>query len=131
MQGQNNGTDTLHFIDRSIMPSHKWRDIIHCRIVCNECPQNLEVNRSQITVNGSQLTSVGDVGTPIADLLKVKLLLDSVVSTPGAKFLGRDLTDFYLNTPMKDPEFMRMKLSYLSKNVIQHYNLRDIVDING
>ena len=128
MPGRNNGTDTIQFIERNNVPSQKWKDMTNCRIVCNERPQKLEVNRSRITVDGSRLTSFGDVGTPTADLLTVKLLLNSVVSTPGAKFLGLDLKDFYLNTPMKDPEYMRMKLSNLPEDVITHYNLLSLVD---
>ena len=60
-----------------------------------------------------------DCGTPTANLLTVKLLLNSVVSTPGAKFLGLDLKDFYLNTPMDQPEFLRMKIETLPEDVIE------------
>jgi hypothetical protein len=43
----------------------------------------------------------GDCGTPTANLLTVKLLLNSIISTPNAKFMTLDLKDFYLMTPMK------------------------------
>ena len=72
-----------------------------------------------------------DCGTPTANLLTIKLLLNSVVSTPGAKFLGLDLKDFYLNTPMDRPEFLRMKLSNFPEDVIKHYNLNDKADNKG
>jgi hypothetical protein len=39
-------------------------------------------------------------GTPTANLLTVKLMLNSIISTPNAKFMTIDLKDFYLNTPM-------------------------------
>ena len=43
----------------------------------------------------------GDAGTPTADLvLTVKLLLNSIISTPNAKFMTMDNKDFYLNTLM-------------------------------
>lgn len=121
-------TDTMHFIEHSSVPGHKWKDMTNRQIVYNERPQKLEVNRSQITVDSSRLTSVGNLGTPTTDLITVKLLLNSVVSTPGQKFPCLDLKDFYLNTTMKKPKFTRMKLSYLPEDVIQHYNLRKIVD---
>ncbi len=41
-----------------------------------------------------------DCGTPTADLLTIKLMLNSVVSTMNAKFMTIDLKDFYLMTPM-------------------------------
>ena len=64
-------------------------------------------------------------------MLTVKLLFNSVVSTPGAKFLGLDLKDFYLNTPMDRPEFLRMKLDNFPDDVIKLYNLMDKVDAKG
>jgi hypothetical protein len=37
-----------------------------------------------------------------------------------------DIKDFYLNTPMTRPEYMRLKLSDIPEEVIEHYNLRNI-----
>ena len=70
-------------------------------------------------------------GTPTADLLTVKLLLNSVISTPGAKFMTLDLKDFYLNTPMERPEFLRMKIDHFPQDVIDHYNLKNMVNDKG
>ena len=41
-----------------------------------------------------------DCGTPTASMLTIKLLLNSIISTPGAKFMAIDIKDFYLNTPL-------------------------------
>ncbi len=41
-----------------------------------------------------------DCGTLTADLLTVKLMLNSIISTPNAKFMTINLKDFYLLTPM-------------------------------
>ena len=48
----------------------------------------------------------GDAGTPTADLLTVKLLINSIISTTSAKFMTMDIKDFYLNTPMARYEYM-------------------------
>ena len=45
----------------------------------------------------------------------VKILLNSVLSTEGAKFMTIDIKDFYLNTPMERYEYMRM-LDYTTKS---------------
>ncbi len=37
-----------------------------------------------------------------------------------------DIKDFYLNTPMERPEFMRLKLSDIPNNIIDLYKLHDI-----
>ena len=72
-----------------------------------------------------------DCGTPTADLLTVKLLLNSVVSTLGAKFMALDLKDFYLNSPMERPEFLRMKIDHFPQDVIDHYSLKDMINDKG
>ena len=82
-------------------------------------------------MGGDRINVPMDCSTPTANLLTVKLLLNSVVSTPGVKFLGLDLKDFYLNTPMEWPEFLRMKIETFPEDVITHYNLRDKTDENG
>ena len=42
-----------------------------------------------------------------------------------------DIKDFYLNTPMTRYEYMRLKISDMPKDVIEHYNLRDIATPDG
>jgi hypothetical protein len=44
--------------------------------------------------------------TPTSDLSAVKLLLNSIISTPGTRFATFDLKDFYLGTPMMRKEYM-------------------------
>ncbi len=55
---------------------------------------------------GDRVHYPGDTGTPTADILTVKLLLNSIISTPNAKFMTMDIKDFYLNTPMARYEYM-------------------------
>ena len=72
-----------------------------------------------------------DCGTPTASLLTIILFFNSIVSTPGAKFLGLDLKCFYLNTLIEIPEYMRMKLSTFPDDVIEHYKFKRKVDAKG
>ncbi len=37
-----------------------------------------------------------------------------------------DLKDFYLNTPMKQPEYMRLKMTDIPVEIIKQYKLREI-----
>ncbi len=50
----------------------------------------------------------GNAGTPTANLLTVKLLINSIISTEGAKLMTMDIMDFYLHTPMARFEYMRL-----------------------
>eukprot|EP00804_Cyclotella_cryptica_P023921 CCRYP_010052-RD/>CCRYP_010052-RD protein AED:0.22 eAED:0.18 QI:0/-1/0/1/-1/0/1/0/482 len=59
-------------------------------------------------------------------MITVKILLNSVISTLNAKFMTIDIKDFYLNTPMARPEYMRLKLADIPAAIIDLYKLRDI-----
>ena len=72
-----------------------------------------------------------DCGTHTADLWTVKLLLNSMISTPGAKLTTLDLKDFYLNTPVERLEFLRIKIDHFPQDVVKHYSLNDLVYDNG
>ncbi|KAL7551824.1 hypothetical protein ACHAWF_015016 [Thalassiosira exigua] len=118
------GTDTIDFIMPEDVPSDRRKDCTYVRIVCNERPEKADPNRVRITVGGNRINYPGDCGTPTADLLTVKLLFNSVISTEGAKFMTMDISNFYLNTPLKRKEYVRMKLDNFPSDVIDHYNLK-------
>ena len=80
---------------------------------------------------GDRVHYPGDAGMPTADLLTVKLLLNSIISTPNAKFMTLDIKDFYLNTPMARYEYMRLRLADMPKDVIAHYKLDEIATPDG
>ena len=42
-----------------------------------------------------------------------------------------DIKDFYLNTLLDRPEYLRMKLAYFPEDVIKHYKLNQKVDAKG
>ena len=52
-------------------------------------------------MGSNKINYPGNCGTPIADLLTARLLLNSIISTPKAKFMTMDIKNFYLNTPLK------------------------------
>ena len=74
---------------------------------------------TSITVGGNLIVYPGDCGTPTVDLLTVKVLLNSVTSTPDAKFMTIDIKDFYLNIPMDRFEYIKLKISDLPEDFCQ------------
>ena len=114
------GTDTLNFIFKNEIPADRFKDITYACIVCNYRSEKKDPNRCIITVGGNLTNYPGDCGIPTADLLTVKLLINSVISTKGAKFMILDIYHFYLMTPLKRKEYVRMKLSDFPENVIEH-----------
>ncbi len=82
-------------------------------------------------MDGNLVNYPGDCGTPTANLLTVKLLLNSIISTLNAKFMTLNLKDFYLMTPMKRYEYFCMKLDHFFQDIIDKYDLTSKVDHNG
>jgi hypothetical protein len=64
-------------------------------------------------------------------MLVAKLLFNSVISTPKARFMTIDISNFYLMTPLKRPEFIRIKLSDIPQEIINKYKLRDMAAEDG
>ena len=60
-----------------------------------------------------------DLGTPTAELLTIKLLLNNMISTPVTKFTTIIISNFYLNTPMDRYEYMCMKLDMFPDDVME------------
>eukprot|EP00804_Cyclotella_cryptica_P029865 CCRYP_010777-RA/>CCRYP_010777-RA protein AED:0.22 eAED:0.28 QI:0/0/0/1/1/1/4/0/696 len=104
------------------------KDVTYGRIVANFRPEKDYPYRIRLTVGGNRINFPGDCGTPTADMITVKILLNSVISTVNAKFMTIDIKDFYLNTPMERPEYMQLKLSDIPTNIIELYRLRDIAN---
>ena len=67
--------------------------------------------RTKFTVGGDRINYPGEVATPTAKMLVAKTLFNSVISTRGAKFMTMDMSNFYLMTPLKRPEYTRVKLA--------------------
>eukprot|EP00804_Cyclotella_cryptica_P026859 CCRYP_019906-RA/>CCRYP_019906-RA protein AED:0.37 eAED:0.37 QI:0/0/0/1/0/0/2/0/95 len=47
------------------------------------------------------------------------------ISTPGARFMTMDISNFYLMTPLLRPKYIRIKLSDLPGEIICEYKLTD------
>ena len=62
----------------------------------------------------------GDVGTNTASLELFKLMIDSVLSIAGAKYVCFDIELFYLCTPLGRPEYVKIQLSKFLKNSPQN-----------
>jgi hypothetical protein len=100
------------------------------RIVVSVRPQKAEKFRTRLTVGGNLINYPFEVSTPTADLTTAKLLFNSVISTPGAKFLVTDIKDFYLNTEMDRFEYMRLPIAVIPPEIIAQYKLQALVS-NG
>ncbi len=108
-------TETISFVKKDKISDDRKGNETYARIVCVYCDGKKDKYRTRITMGGNLVNYLGDCGTPTANLFTVKLLLNSMISTPNAKFMTLDLKDFYLMTPMKRYEYFRMKLDLFPK----------------
>ena len=77
------------------MPNDRSKDVTYDRICCNYREQKEEKNHTKLMVGGDQINYSGNCGTPTSDLLMVKLLLNSVVSTSGANCMTLGILPVY------------------------------------
>jgi hypothetical protein len=86
-------TNTIRFIRRSNIP--KGRKVTFGSFVVDIKDHKEEKERTILTVGGDQIEYPGDKSTRTAGLTKAKNLINSVISTSGAKFLVIDIKNFY------------------------------------
>jgi hypothetical protein len=115
-----NGTQTMRFIYKHQVP--KGRKVTYARFCCDFRPQKDEPNRCRITVGGDRLDYPGEVATKTADMTTIKCLLNSVLSRSKARFMTGDVKNFYLNTPMERPEYMRIPIHLIPDEILQEYD---------
>ena len=129
--GRIKGTDTIRFVRKDQVPADRLKDVTYAQFVCELKPNKTEVERTRLVCGGDKVNYPGEVGTPTADMLLVKTHLNSVISTPNARYMTLDISNFYLNTPMIRFEYIRIKLEDIPEEVIVEYGLREIATPDG
>ena len=123
IKGRVKATDTIKFIRKSEIPLDRLKDVTYLKFVCQVRTEKEEPNRTRATFGGNLIHYPDDIGTPTADLLLIKIFLNSVISTKGARFATADLSNFYLCTPMPRPEFGRVKLTDIPEEIIAQWTV--------
>jgi len=73
-------------------------------------PENAEKNQTIFMVGGDRINYPGEVATPTAEMLVAKLLFNSIVSTEGTRSMTMGISNFYLMTPLKQPEYIQINI---------------------
>ena len=116
-----NGTRTIKAIAFHHIP--KGRAIGNIRIVAALKPLKAEMHRIRFTIAHHHHDFEGATSTPTVDMPTVKCHINSTISTPNARYATMDISDFYLNTIMERPEYMRIPLKIIPQQIIDEYNL--------
>jgi hypothetical protein len=96
-------TKTIAFRAKQEIPQAQRQDITYGRIICNYWPEKKDPHCMHIMMGGNLINYPDDCRTPTTDILTIKLLFNSVISIPNAKFMTIDIKDFY---PMNGPQLL-------------------------
>ena len=101
----------------------KSKTIKYARLVVDFRLQKEDPNRVRMTAGGNLTTYAGELTTRTADLSTAKILWNSVVSTPGAKYACFDISNMYLHTPLapEEYEYMRIHLDIFPVHTMEQY----------
>ena len=121
------GTNAIKWIPFSAIPPERRKDITYVKLVVVDRPFKEEPRRVRNTAGGDRINYPYEVSSRTAELTTSKLLLNSTISTPGARFLTLDIQNYFLTTDkMERSEYARVPLSSIPQVIIDEYDLTSI-----
>ncbi len=116
------------FVRRNEIPTDKVITYYNPR-----CTTSAVFDRQRVrgALGGNLIEYLDNVSAATADLVHVKVLLNSVVSEKDAKWMTIDLVDFYLQTLLSSPEYVRITAAQMPYISIKHFNLAGMADADG
>jgi hypothetical protein len=123
------GTDTIFFIRTQDVPV--GRKVTYCKQEASLRPTKAETHRVRNCAGGDRLDFPGPTATQCASLTTTKILLNSTIFTPSARFSTFDIKNFYYGTPMARYKYMKLHLSKIPEEIIVEYHLQDLATPDG
>jgi hypothetical protein len=121
-------TNTMFVMLPSDIPNiSKDRVIMYARVVVNHFPWKEDPNCIQITAGGNLINYPGKLMTQTADFTAAKLLWNSMLSTPGAKYMCLDIKNFYLSASLNRFKYMQIPFALFPPRIVEQYALKDKV----
>ena len=108
-------TNTIKFINKNDVPNYRQKDVTYGSFVCNVRNEKSEKNRTRFVVGGDRINYPGEVAYPTADMLVENILFNSMISRRGAKFMTMEISNCFLITPLKGPEYIRINIKDIPK----------------
>ncbi len=100
-EGVTVGTNTIFYLTHDeIRRIPKDCTITYARIIIDHCPKKDDPNRVRITIGRNLIDYHYKLTTRTANMVSAKIMWNSVISTPGAKFGGMDIKNMYLKTTL-------------------------------
>ncbi len=113
MPGWVKGMDTIFFIPKDKVLRARAKDVMYSLLICLIKLKKIEEpNRTRLVAWGDRVHCPVNAGTPTANLITTKLLINSMISTPGARFFTMDIKNpilprvrYQWNTYTFEPEW--------------------------
>ena len=83
------------------------------------------------TAGGNLIHYEGDVATHSAAMATLKTLINSTVSTEGARIMTLDIKDYYINHALDRSEYLRIPLSAIPEDIRKEFELDKYADQDG
>ena len=119
--GQVDTTNTIFFIPHNKIPP--GRRVTYRKKECSIWPTKAKTHCVRLTVGGDCLDYPSDPSSTCASITTTKILLNSTISTPGARFATANVSNFYYRTPMNRYKYMKIKFDKIPKEIVDAYNL--------
>ena len=124
------GENTIFFIPHSHVPADA--KVIYANLICDVRPLKNETHRVRMNVGGDKLECDGNPSSPAVSLLNTKICFNSVISDAhkGATFATADIKNHYLQSLMKNYQYMILSLKYFTQEIRDEDEIINIVDNN-
>ena len=121
VHGRIQGTNTVFFISHTEVPPNK--KVTYGKKEVSIRPNKTETHRVRLTVGGDKLHFDGDTATQCASIVTAKILINSVISTEGARYSVIDIKNMYYGSPMDEYEYMKIRYDEIPEEIKVQYNL--------
>jgi hypothetical protein len=119
------GLGTTHSLARYLIfyrkiTSSPDRKVTYANFICNIRPQKTETHHVRMTAGGDKRDYPSNASSPAVSMLHAKIHINSTISDAlnGARYyLGLDIKNFYLGTPMTYYQYIRVRPSVIPQEV--------------
>ena len=118
--------NTMEIIHPKKVPTNKT--VTYASMVCDYRPLKKEKHRCRLVVGGDKLPYEHDAAAPAANLLESKILINSTISQPTARFMSIDISNFFLSSNMDQPEFMKIHKDNIPQDIMEQYGANELLD---
>lgn len=123
------GHDTIQPIRKNQVTHNK--KVTYARFCYDHIPQNDEQYKCRMTAGGEQLDYDGEKAVEISGMETTKILINSTISTKGARNLAGDIVNMYTNSMPETLKLMQINIRDITQEVIDKYHFMQIIKPNG